>query len=443
MAEPHYPAASIDVERRRLFGDFSIGAAAALAAGTSLGSGTADAAMRSSIAGFLDAKSDFGARGDGEANDTRALQNAIDFGSANHRPIVVPLGVYRITKPLSAPSNTMLIGSSPGLGFGCRIEPYGCPALEVGGEKTSFHCYFENLMIWPKGPAPQHIVSIDNSYSVTFRNIRIHDAQQELKGGVVKLLGDRKAGGHGQCNGIIWDNLIVRNDTGQPPLALLAASGCGSHRFFTPCLENFAVLLQWNGGQLDLFAPYTERAGRYGIDCDVSPDDATAYLNTFGGFVNSAESGTGCAIRSTTAAFNSFGTQWGNVGTSGVSVYSVPPRPARFHGVSPNVSGRGKGQFTGSGDWLKGVSFPDASLRGAKAWKTSIAAGGRDTMTLRVAGVHAGIHWVRASMNCDTGGASLDAYVTQQDEVTVTARNPGRTAIDLDGTMLVDCGWPA
>lgn len=312
---------------------------------------------------MLDVRRDFRAKGDGDADDTRALQNAIELGSSQHRPIILPPGTYKTTRPLVIPSNTMLIGSAPGLGFGCRIEPHACMALAIGGRTQSFHCSIENLMIWPRGAAPDCLIEIDNSYSITFRNVRIHNAQERLGSAAIKLLGAESAGGHGRCNGIIWDNLIVRNDAGQPNVAILAAAGCGSHRFMNPCLENYRTLIEWNGGQLDLFAPYTERAGRFGINCNVDADDPDAYLNTFGGVVTSAESGVACAIRANMGAFNSFGTVWGASASRAVHVYSIPATAPVFHGVTPNVSPNGRARFSGVDGWMNGVKFSGSPPR--------------------------------------------------------------------------------
>jgi len=62
------------------------------------------------------------------------------------------------------------------------------------------------------------------------------------------------------------DNLIIRNDAGQPRVAILATKGCGSHRFIAPDLEITRYF--WNaGGQIDLVCPYTERAGRFAVNC--------------------------------------------------------------------------------------------------------------------------------------------------------------------------------
>ncbi len=398
------------------------------------------AAHGSGSSGWYDVKGDFSALGNGNADDTRALQAAINAGSTAVRPVRVPPGVYRITRPLTIPSNTMLIGSAPGLGFGCRIEPSDCAAFVIGGKSESFHCCIENLMIWPRGSAPEYIVSIDNSYSITLRNIRIHEAQENLRRAAVLLLGDTAAGGHGPCTNIIWDNLIVRNDTGQPPVAVLAAKGCGSHRFIAPDLENYRVLLDWQGGQIDWVVPYTERAGRYAVDCNIEHGDDTAYLNTFGGIINTANSGLGCAIRSTTRNFNSFGTLWGATSDLAVYVYSLPSHPVNFHGIEPNLGGTGSARYSGVGGWRKFVHFPQQSLRTSHSLQIAIPAHGQSRTEIKIPGVAAGEYWARVTVNCELGRAQLGAFVSNADTVTIVADNDGDKQINLGGIFVVECG---
>lgn len=398
------------------------------------------APQRSGVGANLNVKSDFGAAGDGVADDSVALQSAIDAGARQYRPVFLPVGVYRTTRALIIPSNAMIVGSALASGFGCRLEPNGCPAAIIGGSTPSFHCSIENLLIWPRGAAPDFILSVDNSYSVTVRNIRIHNAQQSLRRAAILLLGDPAVGGHGRCNDIQWENVTVRSDEWQPLTAVLAGRGCGSHRFIAPCLENYQTLLEWQGGQLDLVAPYTERAGRYAIDCNTDPLDATAYLNTVGGSVSSAESGVACAIRSNSGTFNSFGTLWGAEASHAAFAYSLPERLVAFHGLVPNLSGRGRAQFGGVSGWLRSVRFPEFCIRGSAPLSAEVPGRSQRTFTLAMPGVQTGAFWARVTFEGDRLGLLMDGYVSAADTVTLIACNVTDQPATLRGTARLECG---
>jgi len=295
-------------------------------------------------------------------------------------------------------------------------------------------------MIWPRGPAPEFLISVDNSYSIRFRNIRIHETQNEVRRAAVLLLGGEGTGGHGRCANIVWENLIVRNDAGQPGVAVLAAKGCGSHRFIAPDLENFRVLIEWQGGQIDLVVPYTERAGQFAVNCNLDSHEDDAYFNTFGGIVDSAKSGFSCAIRSTTRNFNSFGTRWGPSTDLAVNVYSLPARPVHFYGMAPGSEHRGQGKFTGVAGWQQYVNAPQQPITASRKIKIEVPAHGRATATVEVPGVSVGDYWARATLNGDSKGIQLSAFVSAAAAATIVAQNMTDTPIELSGIFTVECG---
>lgn len=440
MSNDEFSHETTTMSRRDLLTGTSVGILAATA-GTLAFLNPQNAAAFPSAEGWYNLKVDFGAKGNGRDDDTIPWRNAISAGSTHNRPIFVPPGNYKITQSLRVPSNTMIVGSNNGLGFGCVLRPSACAAFDIGGFKQSFHCSIENLMIWPQGAAPDHIISIDNSYSVCIRNVRIYEAQVNLGTAAVVLLGDPSVGGHGKCNNVIWENLIVRNDSSMPLIAVMATLNCGTHRFVNPNIEFYQILFEWRGGQLDIINPYTERAGKHAVNCNLEANDTAAYLNTIGGLFDSAASGVTCAIRSTTRNFNSFGTKWMHPSNNAVYVYGLPSTTANFYGIVPNVSGAGVSRFAGVSSWQGALNFPDYLLRNSKVWSVTVPARGQIITTISVSGVQPGAHWARANMNIDLQGVQLSAYVSAADTVTVLAQNNKDSSINLNGVLRVSGGW--
>jgi hypothetical protein len=62
---------------------------------------------------------DFGAVGDGTADDTTAIQNAINDGQSNGKPIFLPVGTYRVTKTLRVSDEIDIFGEDASL---CTIK---------------------------------------------------------------------------------------------------------------------------------------------------------------------------------------------------------------------------------------------------------------------------------------------------------------------------------
>jgi len=74
------------------------------------GTGAQPVSVNSKLAETVSVK-DFGAVGDGVANDTTAIQNALNSGA---RTVFIPKGTYNITAPLQMSSGTSLIGEGGG-----------------------------------------------------------------------------------------------------------------------------------------------------------------------------------------------------------------------------------------------------------------------------------------------------------------------------------------
>ena len=81
-------------------------------------------------AGRVNARS-FGAIGDGEADDTAALQAALEAATAKGPVCFVPAGQYRLDGPLTVPPGVTLLGASGGTPH--SEQPIGTVLLAYGG----------------------------------------------------------------------------------------------------------------------------------------------------------------------------------------------------------------------------------------------------------------------------------------------------------------------
>jgi hypothetical protein len=312
---------------------------------------------------MIDAKLDYGAVGDNTADDTTSLQNAINAGSSAQLPVSLSGGSYKITSPLVPGANTMLIGMSSAPGFGTLLRPSGCAAIDIGlGGPQVFACKFANFRIWPQGAAPDHILYVDNCYNVAFENVFIHQAQAGLTTATVVIDGT-----HGGSNAVIWNNFAIRNDSSPPARQLLMNKNCGSHTFYTPDIENAGTLMTWKGGRIDMFSPYTERAGVYALNVNPDASDANCRLNIFGGELGAAASGIAVAVQAGAKNLTTTGTSIRSYGNQyAIYVYGIPTGKLIFRGYKPNITMPGVDQIAAGLDQVSGVtgwnpwlSFPD------------------------------------------------------------------------------------
>ena len=130
----------------------------------------------------------------------------------------------------------------------------------------------------------------------------------------------------------------------------------GSHMFMNCDLENYVNLIEWRGGQVDVFGIYTERCGDYTVNCNLSKDDQSSYFNTYGGEFNGTASSAGLVIRANTHDFNSFGTKWTNPisGGNSIEVYALPREKINFYGFKPNES---TSKVKGASGWEQYLNF--------------------------------------------------------------------------------------
>jgi hypothetical protein len=91
---------------------------------------------------------DFGAKGDGKADDTQAIQRALDAAAETQATVRVPEGVF-LCSTLKLPAQVGFVGTPA-----WRYNKPGGSVLRLGDEKA--RC----LPIWPKRTAPPSPVSV-------------------------------------------------------------------------------------------------------------------------------------------------------------------------------------------------------------------------------------------------------------------------------------------
>ena len=99
---------------------------------------------------------DGGATGDGETDDTDVLQNVIDSAAASDKVVFLDSGVYKITKTLTIPANSKIVGEafpviiSSGEFFNNQDEPK--PVIQVGNAGDEGHVELSDFVISTQGP---------------------------------------------------------------------------------------------------------------------------------------------------------------------------------------------------------------------------------------------------------------------------------------------------
>ena len=95
----------------------------------------------------------FGAIGDGEADDTEALQNAITFAEDNSGVVCIPSGIYRITGTLRIRKSVRIVGSKGCINYkSAYLRHYGdgdVSAIYVGSDDGSYvhNVFIENIAL--------------------------------------------------------------------------------------------------------------------------------------------------------------------------------------------------------------------------------------------------------------------------------------------------------
>jgi hypothetical protein len=198
----------------------------------------------------------FGAKGDGIADDTLSLQSAIEFGSKRHRIVFFPEGTYRIKSKLKMGPNVTLQGE--GVGFGSQIRPVKTVALSFDGNDFpknngfTFQNRIIGLMINMADAKGFEAITMHAAYTVKLEDVAITYAEGD---------GIRIA----DSTNIILQNIRVEG--------LSNGTGTGviiSHsevEIYNIDLEGFlnGMTISHADGGVHLFGGYMERHGAYGI----------------------------------------------------------------------------------------------------------------------------------------------------------------------------------
>lgn len=108
----------------------------------------------------------FGAKGDGKADDSDAFQKAFD--ASNVYEIFIPSGTYRINKPLTISKDRLLIEG----GGKTRLEFYGKGHfITIGSPKGVDALKMRNIVFVGKTDNADDIIHLQYCYSCTFQNV--------------------------------------------------------------------------------------------------------------------------------------------------------------------------------------------------------------------------------------------------------------------------------
>ena len=121
----------------------------------------------------------FGAKGDGVADDTEAIQRAIDHTATTTQGIVFfPPGGYKITDRLRLARNVDLMGV--GVGFGSQIIPVETNGITILGSDWpggyGFRNHIKGLTIMMTQADDRTAIVIDHGYTIKIENVMVFDS---------------------------------------------------------------------------------------------------------------------------------------------------------------------------------------------------------------------------------------------------------------------------
>ena len=121
----------------------------------------------------------FGAVGDGKADDTAAIQRAIDYTATTTQGVVFfPPGGYKITDRLRVDRNVDLMGV--GIAFGSQIIPVNTDAITILGADWpgghGFRNHIKGLTIMMNHADGKTAIVIDHAYTIKIENVIVFNA---------------------------------------------------------------------------------------------------------------------------------------------------------------------------------------------------------------------------------------------------------------------------
>ncbi len=139
-----------------------------LTAGMAIGAGSLALAAESTPARAEDARGinviDFGAKPGSSADQSTAIQRAIDAAAQSHGAVVFPPGIYPVKNRLVAAASVVLCGPGPG-GRAALVAGGSEPLLESGGGVTLW-----GLTLAGQGQAGAVLVSLKGAHPIAVEN---------------------------------------------------------------------------------------------------------------------------------------------------------------------------------------------------------------------------------------------------------------------------------
>lgn len=214
-------------------------------------------AQDASVNAWTDVRA-FGAIGDGKADDTAAIQRAIDYTATTTQGVVFfPPGGYKITDRLKLDRNVDLMGV--GLAFGSQIIPINTDAITILGADWpgghAFRNHIKGLTIMMNQAEARTAIVIDHAYTIKIENVMVFNAGS---GGGISIAN--------AAHVTLSDINVYGTGTGAGTGVSVRDSNVNLNN---PDIEAFRNGLQVTGDQgVHLFGGHLERNAAYGIRFD-------------------------------------------------------------------------------------------------------------------------------------------------------------------------------